>query len=293
MLELLLFVALGSSEAKMQDDVGPLAKAASNYAKIGEHKVHYKSLGTGATALVLVHGWSCDMSFWKQQVPALAGKIRIVLIDLPGHGKSDRPKIDYTMDLFARAVEAVLADAKVEHAIVAGHSMGTPVARQYYRLYPKKTKALIVVDGALRSLKPDAKAVDKFLAPFEGDGFHQALAKFVDTMFKKDTPAEVRTAVHNKIKEASQHVAISAMRNVFDPKIWKDDKIEVPVLCLMAKSAFYDEKYEKSVRELAPKVDYRVMESVGHFLMMEQPRTFNRHLLEFLEKQGFVEKSGD
>src|SRR5262249_13048164 len=94
-----------------------VAKAPSKFAKLGENRIHYKSLGEGKTALVFVHGWSCDMTFWRHQVGALNGKVRVILVDLPGHGQSDRPKIEYTMDLFARAVDAVLTDAGVDDAV--------------------------------------------------------------------------------------------------------------------------------------------------------------------------------
>src|SRR5262249_33809666 len=127
----------GSARAQKTDD--PTEKAPSHFAKVDGHKVHYKSLGEGKTALVLVHGWTCDLTVWRFQVPALEGKVHVLLIDLPGHGQSDKPKIEYTMDLFARAIDAVMKDAGVEEAVLAGHSMGTPVVRQFYRLYPKKT----------------------------------------------------------------------------------------------------------------------------------------------------------
>ena len=54
------------------------------------------------------------------------------------------------MDLFARAVEAVRAAAGVDRVVLVGHSMGTPVVRQFYRLFPKKTLGLVAVDGSLR-----------------------------------------------------------------------------------------------------------------------------------------------
>ncbi len=50
----------------------------------------------------------------------------MITVDLPGHGESDKPQIAYTMDLFARAVEAVMRDAGVDQAVLVGHSMGTP-----------------------------------------------------------------------------------------------------------------------------------------------------------------------
>ena len=60
-----------------------------------------------------------------------------ITLDLPGHGQSGAPKDGkFSMDLFARAVEAVRAEAGTDKIVLVGHSMGAPVIRQYARLYP-------------------------------------------------------------------------------------------------------------------------------------------------------------
>jgi pimeloyl-ACP methyl ester carboxylesterase len=264
----------------------PLDVAPSRFAKLDKLRVHYKSLGTGKTALVLVHGWCCDMSFWSEQVPALAGKVRVVLIDLPGHGKSDRPKIDYTMDLFARAVDAVLQDAGVEEAVLAGHSMGTPVVRQFYRLFPKKTRALIAVDGIFRPITLDPAVLDKIVQQFSGPDFKEKAGKFFESMLGPKTPAQVRERAKTAMSNADQHVALSAMKGLFSPALWKEDRIEVPVLAIMAKAPFWNDEYRAAVKKMIPKLDYRKMDGVGHFLMLERPAEFNRILTAFLKQQG-------
>src|SRR5437763_1691461 len=135
-------LALALTAARGDAPADVLDQAPSKFAKVGDLRVHYKSLGEGKTAVVLVHGWCCDHTVWREQAALLNGKVRVLAMDLPGYGQSDKPKTDYTMDLFARGVEAVMRDAGVEQAVLAGHSMGTPVVRQFYRLYPAKTKAL-------------------------------------------------------------------------------------------------------------------------------------------------------
>jgi pimeloyl-ACP methyl ester carboxylesterase len=132
-----LFAAALVSSARANEPGDMLDKASSRYANLDKSRVHYKSFGEGKTAVVFIHGAFCDLTAWRFQVPAFAHKGRLVLIDLPGHGQSDKPKVEYTMDLFARAVDAVLKDAGIEKAVLVGHSMGTPVARQFWRLYPE------------------------------------------------------------------------------------------------------------------------------------------------------------
>ncbi|HZY85482.1 MAG TPA: alpha/beta hydrolase, partial [Gemmataceae bacterium] len=83
-------------------------------------------------------------------------------------------------------------------------------------------------------------------------------------------------------------VAISSMRGMLDPKMWKDDPVKVPALALMAKSPFWTDDYKAFVKKLVPGVDYREFDGVGHFLFMEKPKEFNAALAEFLKKQGVV-----
>src|SRR6185436_7785884 len=89
-------------------------------------KVHYESYGTGKEAIVFIHGWTCDLTFWRGQAPVYE-KHRALLIDLPGHGQSEKPEVAYSQERFARAIDAVMRDAGVESAVLVGHSMGGPV----------------------------------------------------------------------------------------------------------------------------------------------------------------------
>jgi pimeloyl-ACP methyl ester carboxylesterase len=281
-----LFIA--GLSARAEAPANPLDQAPSRYAKCDRMKVHYKSLGKGEMALVFVHGWTADLTSWRYQVPAFDGKVRMVLIDLPGHGKSDKPKIDYTMDLFAKAVDAVLTDAGVKKAVLAGHSMGTPVVRQFYRRYPKKVAGLVAVDGRLQAFKLPPERMKTILAQFEGPDFKATVGKFIDGMLTKDTPDEVRKHLKEAYPTAPRHVAVSAMKAMMDSSIWKDDSIKVPLLAVMAKGPFWTAEYEKYVRKLAPDVDYQMMDGVGHFLMMEKPKEFNALVFAFLKKHEIV-----
>jgi pimeloyl-ACP methyl ester carboxylesterase len=125
--------------------MAPAARAAS----VDGATIHWTSSGSGRQTLILVHGWTCDESSWKEQVPALSKSYRIVTLDLPGHGKSGMPKA-FSMELFARAIEAVRAEAKIDRALLVGHSMGTPVIRKYALMYPERVAGLVIVDGLVQ-----------------------------------------------------------------------------------------------------------------------------------------------
>src|SRR5438105_6101714 len=87
------------------------AEGGSRFATLDGNRIHYVSFGQGPEALVFIHGWTCDATFWKAQAPVYENR-RSLLIDLPGHGLSDKPDISYTMALFARAVDTVMTAEK-------------------------------------------------------------------------------------------------------------------------------------------------------------------------------------
>ena len=89
--------------------------------------IAYEVHGQAEPALVLVHGWSCDRSYWKEQVDYLSPQYRLVLVDLAGHGESGAGRKDYTMASFGADVAAVVDSLKLQKVVLAGHSMGGDV----------------------------------------------------------------------------------------------------------------------------------------------------------------------
>ena len=104
--------------AKAQKTSAP--EGQTHYAKLDGARIHYQSYGKGSEALVFIHGWTCNLDYWRDQVPDFAKRNRVIAIDLPGHGQSDKPQVAYSMDLFARAVDAVMRDANGEACGVGG-----------------------------------------------------------------------------------------------------------------------------------------------------------------------------
>ena len=88
----------------------------------------------------------------------------------------------------------------------------------------------------------------------------------------------------------SAYYQVHQRAETFNPANWNDDKIEAPLQVILAKSPFWNAEYEQFVRQLAPQVDYRVMEGVGHFLMMEKPKEFNELMAGFLKKEGLLKR---
>lgn len=266
-----------------------IAAAESRFTKLDGVRIHYVNYGKGSDALVLIHGWTCNVDNWRDQIPDFAKRNRVIAIDLLGHGQSDKPEIAYSMDLFARVVDAVLRDAKVERAVLVGHSMGTPVARQFYRKYPEKTVAIVIVDGSLRPFA-DKAMMDRMIAGFRGPDYKEAMSQMFAGMAGPGLSAEARERIRASALNTPQHVVVSAMEGMADAAIWGDDRITVPVLAIMAKNPFFPPNIEEQFRAIAPSMEFQMWEGVGHFIMMEKPKELNAAVLAFLDKKKLLTK---
>jgi len=262
----------------------------SQFAKLDGTRIHYKSWGKGKDALVLVHGWGCNLNNWRDQIPEFAKRNRVIALDLPGHGESDKPeKLAYTMDLFANAIDAVMRDAKVDRAVVMGHSMGTPVARQFYRKYPQKTLGIVIVDGGLRPFGTKEMR-EQFVAMFHGPNYKEASAQMFSQMTATMAPAD-QERVKSSVVSTPQYVLVSAMESMNQESLYGPDKINVPVFAILAKSPFWQADTEDFFRSLAPDFEMQWWEGVGHFLMIERPKEFNDAVIAFLNKKALLKES--
>jgi pimeloyl-ACP methyl ester carboxylesterase len=86
--------------------------------------IAYDSAGSGDTTLIFVHGWSCDRSYWREQMPAFSGEYRVVAVDLGGHGASPADREDWSIESFGQDAAAVAAAAGADRIVLIGHSMG-------------------------------------------------------------------------------------------------------------------------------------------------------------------------
>jgi pimeloyl-ACP methyl ester carboxylesterase len=252
--------------------------------------LHYESYGSGTHALVFIHGWTCDLTFWRRQAPVYQGH-RSLLIDLPGHGKSAKPHIGYPMELFARSVDAVMTDAGAQTATFVGHSLGGPIVYAYLRLFPEKAHSMVLVDINIR--RGSAGPIDaveqkhrmaRIARSMQGLTGDHAFERTIESCFTKLTPEDVKEEVRRKMLATPKHVRIAAITSPSSlPPPGKDETFSLPSVALQASSPLTGAHY-RTMKTLFTKLDLDVWNGSGHFLMMENPERFNQSLEGFLEK---------
>ena len=126
------------------------------------HTLHYRDEGReNAQTLVLLHGYLQNLDIWSSYILTYMRHMRVITIDLPGHGYSECFSEEHTMELMARTVKAVLDDADVEQCVMVGHSMGGYVALAFADLYPHHLRGLGLINS--HALADTQEAIERRL----------------------------------------------------------------------------------------------------------------------------------
>ncbi|MCB7129670.1 MAG: alpha/beta hydrolase, partial [Candidatus Brocadiales bacterium] len=249
--------------------------------------ISYQVQGKGKPALVFVHGWCCDKSYWDAQVTHLHQKYKIVTIDLAGHGKSGFGRTDWTMTAFGEDIVAVVDKLGLDQVILVGHSMGGPVILEAARRMPKRIVGLVGVD-TFRNVerKRTQTQVDETHARFRAN-FVEATRNAMRGDFAPTAdPALVEKVLAN-MSACPPEVGLGAQKWYFDYVYINNEliralqEVQTPIRCINS-----DRKPTnvEAAQRYAPSFEVVYMSGVGHFVMMEDPETFNRLLEETIQK---------
>lgn len=243
--------------------------------------IHYQVHGTGTPALVFVHGWSCDQSYWKEQIPYFSQHYNVVTIDLAGHGSSGLNRNDWTVAAFGEDVAAVVAELDLDQVILIGHSTGGSVIVEAAQRMPDRVIGLVGADTFNDlDLERTPEEVENLLQPFIEDFAETTQASVKANAFVAASDSSLVTQIATDMAAAPPDVAIAAARDFF---LWKASeglpKIQAPMKLI--NSDMGPTNIEAAERY---GVDVLLMSGVGHFVMMEDPDTFNRLLTEVIEE---------
>lgn len=253
--------------------------------------IAYEVRGNGEPALVFIHGWCCDRSYWESQLSHFADKHKVVAIDLAGHGESGLDRREWTIGAFGKDVAAVALRLELEKAILVGHSMGGYVILEASRLIPDRVIGLVGVD-TLNDFeqKISKQQMEKWLSAYRSN-FAETMKKFAPNWFFTDDsdPALVDRIVTD-MSSIPPTIGVGVLEGHFN---FQNNDI-IPVLKELKASitCINSDRNPTNVlsnQRYAPSFQTKLMPGAGHFNMIEAPSEFNRLLEETI--QEFVQKA--
>ena len=242
--------------------------------------IAYQVAGTGDPAIVFVHGWSCDRTYWRHQVAAFEATHRVVAIDLAGHGDSGAGRASWTVPSFGADVAAVVDVLNLQDIVLVGHSSGGDVIVEAALMLGDRVRAAVWVDTYHRLTVPETpQAVEAFVEPFRRD-FVGRTRSLVSGMFPPTTSPELIEVIATDMSSAPPEVAIDALRHAFaneGPVMAALPRLGLPVVAI---NPDYQPTNLESLRRYG--VETVIASGVGHFLMLEDAPQFNRLLADVI-----------
>lgn len=96
------------------------------YIKVGDANIRYWAMGSGPL-LLPIHGLGASVEYWQQNIEPLSQHCRVYAMDLLGFGRSDKPRIEYSLHYAAQFIADFMDAQGIERASLAGNSMGGPL----------------------------------------------------------------------------------------------------------------------------------------------------------------------
>jgi pimeloyl-ACP methyl ester carboxylesterase len=258
------------------------------------------AVGGDGPPLVLVHGLGGTVENWRALAPPLAARHRVVVPDLPGHGKSAPLPEARDVDALADAVLAIAATENVRNAVWVGHSLGGVVGLRAAALYPEAVRGLVLAAAAgIGSASRAAQATlavlgvarpGRLIAPYRHTWAHSRLGRRVafgwwgaadpDALAPELAEAFlVGPAHHTDMRQAGKALLAT------DPRI-DLDRVTCPCLCLWGASDNWvrvEDGIEYARRLRAP---LRTIAGCGHLLIGERPDACLAAIREFVDSLG-------
>jgi len=259
--------------------------------KVNDIKINYQVKGEGEP-IVLIHGGSASILHWLYQVPELSKHYKVIVYDVRGHGKTDKPKQAYSIEIFSEDLNELLNKLEVDKAHIIGHSLGGMIAQKFAVGFPNRILSLALAATLCTISRRFETLLNNWILIAEELGIEAIFSQFVlwstnDAIYARNTDfIEILKAQY--LKDNDQvHAFVSVLKAVkkFD-MINQLQKIKKPTLVLVGRfDILTPPEYSKVIHNKIVNSDFLLLEDAAHTLnFIEDGKPFNKAVLEFLSQ---------
>jgi 4,5:9,10-diseco-3-hydroxy-5,9,17-trioxoandrosta-1(10),2-diene-4-oate hydrolase len=278
----------------------------AKYADVGGFNLRYVVKGAGPSVL-LIHGLSGYLETWIYNIGALSRHFTVYALDLPGHGLSEGPVANYTLDCCThRIAVGFMAALRIERASLVGHSLGGLVCLSVAIHFPQKVDKLVMVDSAGLSkeapliyrlatlpvlgdilLKPTIKPLIK--AGMEKGFYNPDIItdEMVNLSYKYWRAPKFKRALANLLRH-------NASIDGLHPEVVVTDKLHLVKAPTLLIHGVHDQvipvEYARLACKLIPNVKCEVIDGCGHCPHIEKAAQFNDLVVAFLRASESAKK---
>ena len=249
--------------------------------KAGDVGLYYERYGTGEP-VIFSHGWLDDCSVWRAQADGVAKSHTVILYDLRGHGRSEKPSGDYSVQVFADDLNSLVRALELEKVTLVGFSLGGMLSLLFTLQNPGRVSKLVLVGAAAKM--PKRAHVLGAMMRLVG---HRTLLKTILVKFRFFKPSRsIVDAFMSKAMLVPKEVARDSFReftNHYDIRN-RIPEIRVPTLLVVGeKDIGVPIKCSRSLSKGIEGSRLHIIPGSGHEVMVDKPDQLNGLLGDFLK----------
>ena len=254
---------------------------------VGETKLYYQVIGKG-DPLVFIHGLGSSSQDWGFQVDHFSKDYQVVIFDVRGHGRSDKPAGPYSLALFAQDTVALIQALNIAPAHVVGISMGGMIGLQLVLDAPELVRSLVVVNSGpamvVQSFRDQLQVWQRFLI-VRLLGMRKMGEVLANKLFPKPEQAEIHQIFVERWAQNDPRAYRDSMRALVGWSV-KDrlETIDCPVLVVSADQDYTPVADKAAYVQALKNGKLVVIEDSHHATPVDQPVVFNKVVGDFLQK---------
>lgn len=291
----------GTGESRWPGGMEPMGPYET--VKLHGHEVGFQAAGSGPV-LVLLHGITSTSDCWRDVLPRLAERYTVIAPDLLGHGRSAKPRGDYSLGAYAAGVRDLLAVLGFERGTVVGHSLGGGIAMQFSYLFPEYVERMVLVSsgGLGKEVHPLLRAAtlpgSEWVLPLlarewsvkAGDAVRSVAAKL--GLEAGPDLAEFARGYASLVEQGAREAFLHTMRSVIDERGQRVSALDrlyladqIPTLIMWGSDdPVIPVAHGRNAHEVIEHSRYVEFEGSGHWPMLDDPNRFVRELTTFLDE---------
>lgn len=261
------------------------AEIARRFVELDGRRVSYLAVGDSAAGptILLIHGSGVSARYWVDQLRGLGGALRVVAIDLPGHGESD-PMQQASVEAYGGVVANFLDALGTGPVITAGHSLGGAIAIALAVRRPDAVRGLVLLSSCAKFPRVDGPG-ERFLAYLPGP-----LRKIVffsmakKILFASGTPSGSLSLGMQELRSCRPETILKDVQAAKTMDLSEQaTRLEVPTLILCgSRDRLTPPALAERLNELIPGSRLRIIDGPGHMLLLEVPERVNQEILNFV-----------
>lgn len=256
------------------------------FTKVNNLRVRYLDSNKKRTPLLLLHGLGGSIESWTNNIEFLSTKFRIIALDLPGFGLSDKPKISYSINFYVGFLEKFIKRIKLNHLFVIGSSLGGHIAIEFTIRNRKNVDKLILISpaGSLPKTFKGTKELRKYLRIVNAKS-SKDVSRILSSIDNSMVSRSYADAVYKRLSlPGAKQAFISALKGSATASRYnsKLSKIDTDMLLIWGR-----EDRMIPLRFIRPFIEHGksrivILEKCGHRPHVERPKLFNRIVKDFL-----------